>query len=168
MHFGWLESFRERLQTTYVPMVRMTYSAEKQIKHEGLHCESARQWLSSQSALPKSDQHARKYRARVLRYLRHEGGAHARNMAVLGTSDVLESLFGKYKRYTDRGPEATLNSSILILPVAVETLSTELITEAMERTSNKSLKGWCAETFGRTKLSLQRLLGFAKLASEPA
>lgn len=105
---------------------------------------------------------------RVLRYLRHEGGDHARNMAVLGTSDVLESLFGKYKRYTDRGPEATLSSSILVLPVAMETLSTELITEAMERTSNKSLKGWCAETFGRTKLSLQRLLGFAKLATEPA
>jgi len=167
-HFGWLESFRERLQTTYVPMVKMTYSAEKQVKHEGMHRESARQWLSSQSALPKSDQHARKYRARVLRYLRHEGGDHARNMAVLGTSDVLESLYGKYKRYTDRGPEATLNSSILILPIAMETLSTELITEAMERASNKSLKGWCVKTFGRTKLSIQRLLGFAKLASEPA
>jgi len=56
----------------------------------------------------------------------------------------------------------------LILPIAMETLSTELITEAMERASNKSLKGWCVKTFGRTKLSIQRLLGFAKLASEPA
>ena len=64
-------------------MVKMTYSAEKQIKHEGLHRESVRQWLASQSALPKSDQHARKYRARVLRYLLHKGGTHARNMAVV-------------------------------------------------------------------------------------
>jgi len=68
-------------------MVKMTYSAEKQVQHEGLHeglhRESVRQWLASQSALPKSDQHARKYRARVLRYLLHKGGTHARNMAVV-------------------------------------------------------------------------------------
>jgi len=35
--FGWVESFRSELTEIYVPLVRLGYAAEKQVKAEGLH-----------------------------------------------------------------------------------------------------------------------------------
>ena len=166
--FAWLESFHEELTKTYLPMVRMTYSVEKQVKHAGLHSDSARQWLASQAVLSREQKRARDFRAAILRYLRTEGAGHRGNAPVLGTSDVLESLFGKYKRYTDRSPESTLNSSILMLPIAMETLTPELITKAIESTPMKSLTAWCTNIFGRTTLGLHRLLSSLTSSTEPA
>jgi len=149
-------------------MIHMTYSIEKQVKHAGLHSNSARQWLASQGTLGREQNRARDFRAAILRYLRTEGAGHGVNDAVLGTSDVLESLFGKYKRYTDRSPETTLNSSILMVPIAMETLTQSLITQAIESTPIKALTSWCNDIFGRTKLGVHRQLSSLISGTEPA
>jgi hypothetical protein len=156
--FGWLETYRERLCAEYVPLVQMTYSAEQQVKHEGLHGRSAAEWRTTQPPLPRGATRARHHRAELLRYLRTEGRGRSRGEALLATSDVLESLFGKYKRYTERSPQTSLNSAILTLPVATEELTPDLIERAIVTTPLKSLQRWCRETFGRTKLAVQHLL----------
>lgn len=157
-HFGWLEAYRERLRAEYVPLVQMTYSAEQQVKHEGLHGRSAGEWRTTQPPLPRGVTRARHHRAELLRYLRSEGRGRSRGEALLATSDVLESLFGKYKRYTERSPQTSLNSAILTLPVATEELTPDLIERAIVTTPLKRLQRWCRETFGRTKLAVQHLL----------
>ena len=156
--FGWLETYREALQQDYAPLVHMAYTMEKQIKTEGLHGQSAAEWLATQSALPKARRRARDFRAKLLRYLRREGRGRPRDEALLATSDVLESLFGKYQRYTERSPQTEMTSAILTLPLATEAMTTELIEQALESTPLKHLNRWCQATFGRTKLAVQRLL----------
>lgn len=157
-HFGWLESYRAALRDEYLPLVVMTYSAEKQVKHAGLHGRSAAEWRRTQPPLPRGAKLARRHRAELLRHLRTEGRGRPRGEELLATSDVLESLFGKYKRYTERSPQTSLNSAILMMPVATEELTPELIERAIVTTPLKSLHRWCRETFGRTKLAVQRLL----------
>lgn len=167
-HFGWLTQYGDVLRTDYLPLIEMTYSAEQQVKHAGLHGRSAADWRASQPPLPRGAPRARQHRAAVLRYLRSEGRDRPRNEPLLATSDVLESLFGKYKRYTERSPQNALNSAILTLPVATEKLTLELIERAIITTPLKSLQCWCRETFGRTKLALQHLLNDLVPATEPA
>lgn len=166
-HLGWLEQYRPLLRDEYVPLVQMTYSAEKQVKHTGLHGQSAAEWRASQPPLPRSQTRARQFRASLLRYLREEGRRRPRTEALLGTTDVLESLFGKYKRYTERSPVKELNSAILTLPVATEPLTRELVEEAIVSTPIKSLTHWVRATFDRTKLALQRLVYAPPLGTEP-
>lgn len=167
-HFGWLETYRQALAQEYLPLVRMTYSAEKLVKHTGLHGASATEWRATQPRLPRTWRRARKFRADVLRYLRTEGRRQARDAALLATSDVLESVFGKYKRYTERSPQTALNSSILNVPIVTETLTPELVEIAIESTPQKTLTKWCQKTFGRTKLAMQRLLNHLSPSTDPA
>jgi hypothetical protein len=167
-HFGWLEPYRSLLREECVPLVRMTYSAEKQVKSAGLHGRSAAEWLASQPPLPRSQTRARQFRASVLRYLREEGRQRPRTEALLSTTDVLESLFGKYKRYTERSPSQELNSAILTLPLATEPITRELVEAALDSTPIKSLKHWVRATFVQTKLALQRLVYAPPLGTESA
>lgn len=167
-HFGWLEQHRDALRTEYLPLVEMTYSAEKQVKHAGLHGRSAADWRASQPPLPREATRARRHRAAVLRYLRTEGRCRPRDEPLLATSDVLESLFGKYKRYTERSPQSSLNSAILTLPVATEELTPALIERAIVTTPLKSLGRWCWDTFQHTKLAFQHLLNDLVPGTEPA
>lgn len=166
-HLGWLEQYRSLLRDEWVPLVRMTYSAEKQVKHAGLHGASAAEWRASQPPLPRSQTRARQFRASVLHYLREEGRRRPRTEALLGTTDVLESLFGKYKRYTERSPVKELNSAILTLPLATEPITRELVEEAIDATPIKSLTRWVRATFDRTKLALQRLVYAPPPGTEP-
>jgi hypothetical protein len=101
---------------------------------------------------------ARHHRAELLRYLRSEGRCRPRGEALLATSVMLASLFGKYKRDTERSPQTSLNSAILTLPVATEELTADLIERANVTAPLKSLQRWCRETFGRTTLAVQHLL----------
>jgi len=167
-HLGWLEQYRPLLRDECVPLVRMTYSAEKQVKHAGLHGASAAEWRASQPPLARSQTRARKFRASLLRYLREEGGRRPRTEALLGTMDVLESLFGKYKRYTERSPVKELNSAILTLPVATEPITRELVDKAIVSTPIKSLTRWVRTTFDRTSLALQRLVYASPPGTEAA
>ena len=114
--------------------------------------------LARQPELPKAWRRARDFRAKLLGYVRREGRGRARDEALLATSDVLESLFGKYQRYTERSPQTEMTSAILTLPLATEAMTTELIEQALESTPLKHLNRWCQATFGRTKLAVQRLL----------
>jgi len=91
---------------------------------------------------------------------------HAR--LLLATSDVLESLFGKYKRYTERGPENELNSSILTLPLATVEVTNELIEESLKNTPIKHLTAWCQATLGKTKLAITNLLNHLTPAKDSA
>jgi hypothetical protein len=86
---------------------------------------------------------------------------------LLGTSDVLESQFGKYKRYTERGPDKAMNSSILALPLLSEEITPELIESAMSRPV-KCLGRWISETIGTTRRALQHKLGSARPDTKPA
>ena len=174
-HFAWLEAFRSPLTEIYEPLVQMVYSAEQQIKQAGLHCHSATDWLATQPPLPKSWTRARRFRAQLLRHLRQtgrtplpDGHYRPRDQALLATSDVLESLFGKYKRYTERSPQTPLTSAILTLPLATEPLTPTLLAEALESVGVKHLYHWCQQTFGRTKLATQRLLTHLLPGTKPA
>ena len=166
-HFGWLTSYRGLLVEVYLPLVEMTYSVEKQVKHEGLHGASASDWRSSQSKPCRDQVRARLFRTAVLLYLRSSGVGRSRCASLLGTSDVLESQFGKYKSYTDRGTNKEMNSSILILPLSTEEVSEDVIASALRRPL-KCLFGWVRAQFGITRRALQHLLGHPTIDTKPA
>ena len=156
--FGWLEAYRERLRAEYVPLVQMTYSAEEQVKHEGLHGRSAAEWRTTQPPLPRGATRSATTgrnscvtsapRAAAARAVRRWLPPRTCSNRCSANTNVTQSVARKH----------ALNSAILTLPVATEELTPDLIERAIVTTPLKSLQRWCRETFGRTKLAVQRLL----------
>lgn len=155
--FGWVESFRADLREVYVPLVRLGYLAEEQVKAEGLHGASARRWLAAVSGNWLRHPRARQFTVELLRYLRAEGGDRRPEEALLGTSDVLESLFGKYKQFSERGPLRELGATLLMLPLTTVKLTTDLVRDALEAMRLKTFEPLRRLTFGISSLARRRL-----------
>jgi hypothetical protein len=166
--FGWVESFRAELQEVYVPLVRMGYAAEEQVKAEGFHGRTGRRWRAATAADWLRHGRARQFAADLLRYLRAEGRGRRPEEALLGTTDVLESLFGKYKQYSERGPLRELGATLLLLPLATVHLTVDLVREALAAVRVKTLQGWQRQTFGLSTLGQHRLAFSSPADTKPS
>jgi hypothetical protein len=71
----------------------------------------------------------------------------------LGTSDVIESLFGKYKCFTEKAPYAEVGASVLTLPLLTTELTAQLVREAMVSVSVQDVRDWVAQNVGPSTLS---------------
>jgi uncharacterized protein (DUF2249 family) len=152
--FDWLSSYLEPLPIWQF-IFNMTRSLEIQIKSLGLNSDSLRLFhkhLSSQN-LPSS---LFPFRDKLLAYLEHEVSLISSD-PLLGSSDVLESIFGRYKFFCQRCPLNELRSMILTIPLATIDFSHSFIKEALSTVRMSDLSEWVKQTFGRSMLSQRKL-----------
>ena len=96
-------------------MTQMTRSLEKQLKILGLNQQSVGQFSKTLS-LMSIPQSLEPFKQKILNYLQAEIFPLEDNRTILATSDVIESIFGKYKCFSQRCPlhdlrEAAFNYS---------------------------------------------------------
>lgn len=74
----------------------------------------------------------------------------------LGSSEVLESLFGKFKYIEDNQASSGLSSLVLSLPALVGNLDESVVRGAMETITCFDVDEWIKENMGQTFLSQRR------------
>lgn len=161
---GWLSSHRTDIQT-YSEMLALIGSAQTQIKNQGLHHNSLSEWLESlvqnsplSIATPKVSPRVQKIQKRIEAYLADEVQKIPTELILLGTSDVIESLFGKYKIFAQRRPIKELGASILLIPLSTIEITIDLVKAAMESISCIDVVAWTKSIFGSSMLSRRRNL----------
>jgi hypothetical protein len=164
---GWLREFREDVGR-WERLVRVVRQTQEEVKHHGLGRSTARRVWQGLEADLLGDPRLRPFVARVLGYLRTQGAKIPRGEAWLGTSDVIESLFGKYKWLGEKAPYAEVGASVLALPVLTTELTGELVQEALSVVSVEAVRGWVSEQVGRSTLSKVRVVGKAADEAERA
>jgi hypothetical protein len=162
---GWLREFRTDV-IRYERLLRVVRQTQEEVKNHGLSQQTARRVGRGLDADVRSDPSVRGFLARVLRYLRAEGGKVPRGESWLGTSDVIESLFGKYKWLGEQAPYAEVSASVLALPVLTTELTGELLHEALSAVSVSDVRDWVSEHVGRSTLSKVRAVTGATAAGE--
>ena len=58
------------------------------------------------------------------------------------SSDIIESLFGKFKHIIERSPFADMNKTTLLLPTLCGNLKYKEITSLLNKISHKDLNEW--------------------------
>jgi hypothetical protein len=81
-------------------------------------------------------------------YLKCESAGIDEGQVWLATSDVLESLFGKYKLFSQRSPLKEVSRWVLILPLLTVKIGRDMIRQALENVSTQRLERWVTEHFG--------------------
>ena len=157
---GWLREFRGDVGR-YERLLRVVRQAQQEMKNHGLSRQTARRVWRGLGADVLGDRSLRSFLARVLGYLRSEGGKIPRGESWLGTSDVIESLFGKYKWLGEKAPYAAVGANVLALPVMTEELTGELLHEALSAVSGDDVRAWVSEHVGRSTLSKVRAVAGA-------
>lgn len=141
--FGWLEGFRAEL-STWSQLWALVCRAEEQVRVGGIRVESGQQFRASLPATPFEDAQARRLSEQIEEFLNEEGKKVPVGQGLLGSSEVIESVFGSYKQYVERSVWSEIASNVLLLPVLLVTLSTQLLHQALTAVRMADVRSWCA------------------------
>jgi hypothetical protein len=118
---------------------------QQRLKQEGLRANTPEALMPEVASANPAIQ---TLRTQMQAYLKRESAGIGEGKIWLASSDVLESLFGKYKLFSQRSPLKEVSRWVLILPLLTVRVSRDLIRQALESVSTHKLERWVAEHFG--------------------
>jgi hypothetical protein len=164
---GWVLNYQQDIYA-YAEILTLIRSVQIHLKTQGLHCESVTKWMKdikTDSLTPRGQ----KVHQQIIEYLTIEANQIPAEDILLGTSDVIESIFGKYKLFAARRPLKDIGTSILLIPLFTIEITTDLVKQAMEAISFIDVNSWFKSVFGISMLSQRRNLKSAAVSDmEPA
>ena len=153
---GWLTAYQNSL-SLWTTILAMTRSLESQIKHQGLAQTSLSQWdkLFPLSSLPEN---LVPIHQKIQYYLLEQTSIIPEGEIFLGTSDVIESIFGKYKLFSQRCPMNELGVMVLTMVLVTADFTVHFIKQALETIRSKDVKIWQEQVFGQSTLSKRKIV----------
>lgn len=147
--FGWLEAFRSDLRL-WSQFWDLVCRAEEQVRATGLHAAAGQVF---RRGLRPGDGAVRVQRLaeQIETFLTAEGQQVPAGQAWLGSSEIIESVFGSYKQYVERSVWSEIGSNVLLLPVLLVTLSTTLLSRALQAVRGLDVVSWCREHLGKSR-----------------
>lgn len=148
--FGWLEEYRSDLQT-WTQYWDLVCRAEAQVREEGMRRDAGQRYRATLPPLQGSDDRVPRLAEQIESFLAEEGGKVPCGEAWLGSSEIIESVFGRYKQYVERGVWSEIGSNVLLLPVLLVTLSTSLLWRALQAVGGREVLVWCRAQLGKSR-----------------
>jgi hypothetical protein len=138
----------------YQQMVGVIECSESQLKHKGLHKESAQQLLQKLEGI-ELDEKAKILETQIIAYMDAHHGDAVQEQARLVSSDIIESVFGQYKQVGHSGCLQELGKIVLLLPLLVTEITAELVLQAMNSVKTSCVDEWANKIFGPSALALR-------------
>lgn len=138
--FSWIEKYQDDIPV-YSKMVELAHEAEKQLSHHGINQDSSKIFLAetrTQILSPRLE----KFKDCVNNYLVNESGKIPQNETLWANSNVIESIFGKYKLFVERSPLKEMSKMVLTIPLCTAEITGQFIKSAMESVSIKDVESW--------------------------
>lgn len=148
---GWLSDFRTEIAED-AELMEWVNRTQQILKTQGLNTHSP-QHLAEALAEHRWSARAQRFAQGIHDYLQDQTQTLPDGQTFLATSDVVESLFGHYKCFAERGPFNEIGQLILTLPLRTVKLTAQFVKQALETVSTADLKRWAAETLGPSALA---------------
>ena len=103
------------------------------------------------------------FQEQIFNYLSNQCEQISAEETFLATSDVIESLFGKYKQFSARCPLKEMGQMLLSICLSTMNLTTTVVKNALEAISFADVEQWLAEVFGQSMLSERKTLFSANI-----
>lgn len=152
--FAWLASYQDKLKH-WKQMVQMTRTVETHIKRSGLNQEI---FSLIQQQLTVEAISIEGFSQKIIGYLRQETSQIQPGETLLMTSDVLESLFGKFKQFLSRSPQKQIGQTFLSICLSTMNLTALVVKEALETVRFLDVEDWSAQVFGQSMLSKRKIV----------
>lgn len=140
----------------YAQLLRLIKSSQTLLKREGLHGDSAEDLAKQFRSLKITDERVHHFGDEILSALSEEAKKLPKGHIGLGSSDICESVIGKEKLFSKKSPLQEIGKSILMIPVFLTNVTTQLVRTGMECVRNRDLKEWANNTFGDSAITKRR------------
>jgi hypothetical protein len=150
---GWLRNFVQPVRR-WGEMLAVIAAAEHYVRHEGLHVHAAEELaaLLPQSAIPA----VQRLRKQLLEFVQMQGGQARAGERLLGSSEVLESIIGKFKHVAGEGGRHGLTGMALSIGALVGNLGVPTVQTAMTEVTTNAVWDWCRSHLGATVQSVRQ------------
>jgi hypothetical protein len=158
--YGWITDFRDPLQS-WGELVQIVEAVERFVRAHGLYRGCHRPLEQILAPLAHSER-GRRVGQQLLGFVRGEAAKAAPQERLLGSSEVIESVFGKQKRIEHHQANSGFTGLLLTLSAMVSETTTEVIHKALETVPTQRVRQWCQQHLGPS-LQAQRQQAFRQL-----
>lgn len=150
---GWLRKFAPQVRR-WREMLSVIGAAEHYVRQEGIHAKAAEELAA---VLPKSPIPAvGRLRKQLLEFVAIQGQQACKDERLLGSSEVLESIIGKFKHLAGERGHHGLTGMVLSIGALVGNLSVATVEAAMTETTTTEVWNWCRSHLGATVQSVRQ------------
>jgi hypothetical protein len=155
LKLGWVKEYCESLKI-WQEMISITRTIEEKVKKEGLKPEF---WQEFEQGYQKKLKLERinDFQNKIEESLKREISILSEDEVRIMSTDVIESLFGKYKSFSEKSTVKEIRRMILTIPLSTLEISQEFIFEALEKIKNIDVKDWEERTFAQSMLSKRKI-----------
>jgi hypothetical protein len=157
---GWVRQYRHEVEQ-WRQLVEVGTLVAQWVKTRGLSSSSAQQ-LPQQLAGIGTLSRTQELGAELVDFVAAEAAKAKDGERLVGSSEVIESIFGKWKRVEGEQARSGLTGLVLLLGALVSPTNAEVIKQALTTVPTKTVLTWCREKLGKTVQATRRAL-FAPL-----
>ena len=154
----WLKSYEDKL-TEWDGLLQVANLTEQFVRQEGI-TRDGYQALERQFQKQKTELNyasSIKLKSNLIDFVTTQGQACKENERLLGSSEIIESVFGKQKYLERDYAKEGFTSLILGIGAFVGTLTVDDVKEALISTPVKKVLKWCEEELGETLQSKKKI-----------
>jgi len=130
-------------------LYQITKKAESLVRKEGLYKGCASKFETELKNKVKTER-GQRIANELVEFVEQESLKAKDNEKLLGSSEIIESVFGKLKRIEGDQDKSGFTGNVLSICAMVSKTTTETIKKAMETISTKELQNWCKENLGES------------------
>jgi hypothetical protein len=150
---GWLRKYAPQVRR-WGEMLAVLGTAEHYVRHEGLHLQAAEEL---DGLLPKPATPAvQRLRKQLLEFVAVQGQQAQTGERLLGSSEVLESIIGKFKHVAGERGQHGLTGMVLSIGALVGNLAVATVQTAMTEITTHAVWNWCRSHLGATVQSVRQ------------
>lgn len=144
---SWVIGYQQQLRI-YQEMAIFFDMSTKEVKEHG-YCQKTLMTLKEKRCLATCSERSLCFFSKIIEIIEQETSKVPQG-SLLGCSEVIESVFGKFKNLEKHHSSAGLTSLVLGLPAFLGKMSTDILKNAMEQISIGKVKTWIKTNLGET------------------
>ncbi len=151
---GWIKDFRQSIEE-WGELLQVIEVSESWVRHWGIYRgvhRDLKEHLASVARTPRTQQVS----AHLVAFVAEESFKASPDERLVGSSEVLESVFSKLKRFEKDQAKTGFTSLVLSVAAMVSTTTAEVLRNALASVRTKAVVTWCKETLGQTVLAKRR------------
>ena len=150
---SWVKTYESHIRQ-WRAMLDILNAVKKEVKSNGFSKRTKDNFNKSMRALKIETPRLKKVKDDVLVYIEEEcaeiSGVYP------GCSDIIESVFGKYKNFSGRSPMKEIGRAVLTIPVFTSNIDHDEVKTAMESVSADDVRDWLKANIGESLLAKRK------------
>ncbi len=162
---SWVTEYSKEIKE-YDDLLQVVRVARHQVRQNGLHKQTPT-IIAAQLQRLKVGSRARAFSKKIIIFLEDECCLIKDGQILLGSSEIIESIIGRYKIFVERTTVTqSITGQILMLGCIVGENTAENVKQALETVSENKLDDWLKKNIGTSDIKKRRrLLGTRKVIS---